>query len=45
MVHAMIAEMAADTAAARSLTRHAAWMADREANVAKEASMIGVRVQ
>ena len=45
MVQAMIAEMAADTAAARALTRHAAWMADREANVAKEASMIGVRVQ
>ena len=39
MVQAMIAEMAADTAAARALTRHAAWMADREANVAKEASM------
>jgi len=35
----MLAEMAADTAAARALTRHAAWMADREANVAKEASM------
>src|SRR5947209_16996289 len=30
MVQAMIAEMAADTAAARALTRHAAWMAERE---------------
>ena len=39
MVQAMLAEMAADSAAERALTRHAAWMADREANVAKEASM------
>ena len=39
LVQAMIAEMAADTAAARALTWHAAWLADQGANIVKEAAM------
>lgn len=39
MVQAMLAEMAADTAAARALTWHAAWLGEQGKNVAREASL------